>query len=153
TTAAATALILGLCGIILDTRIRATLTNEFDESLERNAEAIKPWIYQSGLKIIFDPQLTGRNEFAMPGRPEYFEVRDLNTGSKQAPPQLGKASLNLPTTRFNSETSALILPDGRAGRAISIRYRVDDRRFGRDENLDPSVEQKPHMFLLILARD
>ena len=37
TTATATALMLGLCGIVLDTRIRATLTADFDASLERNA--------------------------------------------------------------------------------------------------------------------
>ena len=76
TTATATALILGLCGIILNARIRATLTAEFDASLERNAQAIKPLIYQRGIKTILDPQLTAMREFTTPARPEYFEVRD-----------------------------------------------------------------------------
>src|SRR5580765_5700087 len=153
TTAAATALILGLCGIILDARIRAMLTNEFDDSLERNAEAIKPLIFQKGLSIILDPQLNAMPEFTTPARPEYFEVRDLNTGAHKGSQQLGSATLNLPSTRFNSESQALALPDGRPGRVVSIRFKPDERHFNRDDNLEDSVEQKPHVLVLIVARD
>ena len=68
TTATATALILGLCGIVLDASIRRSLTSEFDASLDRSAEAMKPLIYQVGIKTILDPQLTAMSEFTTPAR-------------------------------------------------------------------------------------
>jgi heavy metal sensor kinase len=91
--------------------------------------------------------------FTTPVRPEYFEVRDLNTGAHKGSQQLGSAQINLPSTRFNSETQALALPDGRPGRVVSVRFKPDERHFDRDNNLEDSVEQKPHVLVLIVARD
>lgn len=152
TTATATALILGLCGIVLDARIRPTLTADFDASLERSARAITPLIYQHGVDTILNPTLTGLPEFTQLPRPEYFEVRDLNIpGKTSTSPLLGAGTLDFPSTQFDLDIPrALMLPDGRPGRAVSVRFKPS---FTRDENLDPSTEQTPHVFRLIVARD
>jgi two-component system heavy metal sensor histidine kinase CusS len=150
TTATATALILGLCGIVLDASIRRSLTGEFDSSLERNARAILPLIYQRGSKIVA-PELAEMREFKRPARPEYFEIRDLNTKKDTLSPSLGDTSLGLPSTRFEVEITPLNLPDGRPGRAVSIRFKPD---FRIDESEDtPPEQQKQHVFVFIMARD
>ncbi len=110
----------------------------------------KPLIYQHGIDMILDPQLKAMREFTTPPRPEYFEVHDLNTNKTMRSQQLGDANLNFPSTQFESEIRSLTLPDGRPGRAASLRFRPD---FNRDENVDPSIEQKQHVFRLIVARD
>jgi two-component system heavy metal sensor histidine kinase CusS len=148
TTATATALILGLCGIVLDARIRATLTADFDASLQRNAEAIKPLVSQRGVKTILDPQLTSMREFTTPARPECFEVRDLTANKSTRSQQLGSASLPVSPSFFNTDIQSLTLPDGRPGRAVLVRFDPD---FRVDESEDTPATR--HKFQLIVARD
>src|SRR4051812_25096621 len=93
-TAAATALIPGLCGIILDASIRASLSAEFDSSLMRSARAMLPLIEQRGSNTLLDPELKQMSQFRRPLRPEYYEVRDLNTGKTTQSQQLGDATLD-----------------------------------------------------------
>lgn len=148
TTATATALILGLCGIILDTSIRASLSNEFDSSLVRSARAMLPLIDQRGSKTILAPELSQMPQFRRPARPEYFEVRDLNTGTSSLSQSLGDATLSMPTPTGEAMIQSLSLPDGRPGRAVAIRFKPG---FRIDESEDTPATQ--HTFVFVVARD
>ena len=107
-----------------------------------------PLIYQRGTKTVAS-ELAEMREFRRPARPEYFEVRDLNTKKPTPSPSLGDSTLSLPSTRFDSEIRPLTLPDGRPGRAVSLRFKPD---FKVDESEgDPPATQ--HVFVLIVARD
>ena len=148
-TATATALILGLCGITLDQSIRASLVAEFDGSLLGNARAMLPLIEQQGGKKIFlDQDLTHMPEFRRPARPQYFEVRDENT-HKTAPSQsLGDSTLNVPSPVEETSVQAVTLPDGRPGRAVTIRFKP---RIMYEQSEEETPTQ--HVFVFVKARD
>src|SRR4051812_17160700 len=148
TTATATALILGLCGIILDASIRASLSAEFDSSLLRSARAMLPLIEQRGSNILLDPELKQMSQFRRPARAEYYEVRDLNTGKAAPSQQLGDSSLDVPAPTGTEEIRSLALPDGRPGKAVAIRFKP---HFRVDESEDPPATQ--HTYVFIIAHD
>jgi two-component system, OmpR family, heavy metal sensor histidine kinase CusS len=126
TTAAATALILGLCGITLDATIRKNLSDEFDASLLTTAKAQLPLITQKGTKFLVDAGLAQNREYKRPDRAvEYYEVRDESAKGDTIirSPSLGDSKLTLATPASDSAVQYLILPDGRPGRAASIRFK------------------------------
>ena len=85
TTATATALILGLCGIVLDASIHRSLTADFDASLEQQRSGDQPLIYQCGIKANLDPKLTSLREFTTSSAAGIFRGdRDLNTQNDDA---------------------------------------------------------------------
>ena len=125
TTAAATALILGLCGITLDATIRKNLSDEFDASLLTTARAQLPLITQKGTKFLVDAGLAQSRDYKRPDHPEYYEVRDESAKGDTIirSSSLGDSKLSIATHASDSAVQFLILPDGRPGRAASIRFK------------------------------
>ena len=150
-------LLVGFCllwatgGTVLYLTIRAGLTAEFDDSLRATAEGLSAATEQQ--KGLVEVDLAGDS---MPGfgsvrLPDYFQVWLPDGAVAKRSPSLKDSDL---PNRVLSSTKGLIcwnliLPDGRRGRAVGIRFAPQLEEDVRDEPTAPKLKDP---VTLVVAR-
>ncbi|MDJ0976397.1 MAG: ATP-binding protein [Planctomycetota bacterium] len=116
------ALLIAATGIVLAAEIKARLTDEFDAALLAKARALAALTEQEGGQIEFDYAPEHMPEFEREEAPEYFQfwLEDgqvlLRSTRLQADLPIGAGTAAAPAP------ADIVLPDGRAGRALTLRY-------------------------------
>jgi two-component system sensor histidine kinase QseC len=150
-------LLLGFCllwaagGAVLYLAIRAGLTAEFDDALRAAAEALAAVTTQE--KGLVELDFTGESMpgFARRQLPDYFQIWRPDGTTAQRSPSLGNGEL--PSRAVSSvkgfQCWSLRLPDGRAGRAIGIRFVPPMEEDARDQPPAPGLTEP---ITLVVAR-
>jgi two-component system, OmpR family, heavy metal sensor histidine kinase CusS len=121
--AATTAIIFVVTAVTLYTLMRRGLLAEFDDMLATKARALAVMVEQQDDRILVAFEKYRMQEFARTVRPEYFQIRQDSGEVVSRSRRLGTndlpglhGSLNAPTYQD------MLLPDGRPGRAVGIRF-------------------------------
>jgi two-component system sensor histidine kinase QseC len=143
-------LILALLGAAIFISMRRSLMAEFDAVSLAEAHTLASMTEQHGQHIRFDSDQP-LPEFNSPHRPEYFELR-LEDGSQVArSSSLGSNHLAA-IAATNPPTSAdTVLPDGRRGRLLSLRFTPQADGEDEDENGGPGIAARAA--IVVVARD
>lgn len=139
--------ILGLGGAGLYGWTRAVLLSEFDSGLQARSRAMAMLVKQDRGQLEMDFSDDFMPAFERKDRPEYFQVRFEDGRTFERSISLGDTDL---PQRFGALDSPefwnLVLPDGRAGRAIGVRFAPQ-----RDEEDLSEIAAMP--VSLVIAKD
>jgi signal transduction histidine kinase len=142
------ALILAAGQIVVDRVVGNLLLNQFDTALESKARALVTLTKFDGTEVELDFADEFMPEFEAPENPEYFELF------------LGDSSLvershsfeGYPESQFSDQSdevlnSDLKLPDGRAGRRVSIKFvpQIEDKELRKTI----AMENRPRAILRV----
>ena len=117
----ATSAILGALGVALYASMHSALTAEFDAASLAQARALAGMteVKRGGLKFDSEQPMP---QFARKAHPEYFEIR-LDDGRIVAALRLTGARRAALTAPANQPAyQSMILPDGRPGRGVALRF-------------------------------
>jgi signal transduction histidine kinase len=145
--------VAAVTGALLYAYVRASLVRQFDEALLGKARALAMLVDRSAEgKIEFDFVPSAMPEFASPVNGEYFQMTREDGTTFASSPSLADRDLS-PTAASSDGVCIgdLSLPDGRAGRAIELRFTP---RPEVDDDGRPRIASGPAPTLLLtLARD
>lgn len=103
--------------------MKRQLSREFDEALAAKARALAVLVEQDGDEISIEFQQHPMQEFARGVRPEYYQVWSSDDSVLARSRQLEDNDLlRLEGDRVVPQMRAVLLPDGRSGRAAGIRF-------------------------------
>lgn len=142
-------------GIALYSVARVSITRQFDHALLSKAKAIATLVEQvndNKYEVDFADELMP--EFDRRKSPEYFEVWGPDGQSLERSRSLGDKHLEqFSGTLKKPAVRELLLPDGRRGRALGIRFSPQFR----DEEVEEQAEQTgrpvPAKAVIVVARD
>lgn len=134
----------------IDTLFGHYLRTEFDRALLAKAQSLSTLLEQDEEGVDFDFAPETMPEFAAGPAAEYFQLWLEGWPHSQGAPALGAHGLPRFATRASTPRYRnLILPDGRAGRAVQLDFLA---RLDPKENLDPAHIKRP-LASLVAARD
>ncbi|MGD0017194.1 MAG: histidine kinase dimerization/phospho-acceptor domain-containing protein, partial [Verrucomicrobiia bacterium] len=143
-------LLLGVAGTALFFRTRAILQADFDAALRAKALALVSLTKPEQGQVEMDFAGEFMTEFERRSKPEYFQAWLPDGTTLERSPSLAGAEL---PRRAGSLARPVFwnlkLPDGRAGRAIGLRFIVEPE----EEHTDSYVPQTRPEVTLVLARD
>lgn len=103
--------------------MKRQLSREFDEALAAKARALAVLVEQDGDEISIEFQRHPMQEFARGVRPEYYQLWKSDDSVLARSRQLEDDDLlRLEGDRVVPQVRAVVLPDGRSGRAAGIRF-------------------------------
>lgn len=104
--------------------VKRQLFIEFDEALAAKARALAVLVEQDGDHISIEFQQHPMQEFARAVRPEYYQLWNADDVVLARSRQLHENDLvKLQGDRVVPQIKAVVLPDGRSGRAAGIQFR------------------------------
>ena len=148
--AATCSLLWGAGGIALYLVVRTGLVAESDDALKANAQTLITLTSQASGQFEFDFASELMPAFGKAGGPGYFQLWLSDGSTWLRSPSLGDANLPRSAGAFDSPRFwNLVLPDGRAGRAVGVHFVPQQD----DEAPDPKSRRgPPGEVTLVVAR-
>lgn len=156
-----TAAVVLMAGMLLYLLVRASLVDQFDQAMIDKARLLASTVEQDQGKLDLEFQELDIREFQVQHRPAYLQLWLADGSPLFRSPSLGEGQLERTVAPIESPVCRkLTLPDGRAGRAVSITFRPRgenpvQRRTGAGET--PGHSSKPDRstgaVTLMLARE
>lgn len=142
------ALILAAGQIVVDRVVGNLLLSQFDTALESKARALVTLTKFDGTEVELDFADEFMPEFEAPENPEYFELFLGNSSLLERSRSFG----GYPESQFSDQSDEVLrsdikLPDGRAGRRVSIKFipQIEDKALRKTI----AMENRPRAILRV----
>jgi two-component system heavy metal sensor histidine kinase CusS len=143
-------LLLVIFSLTVYTAIRHAWIRQFDASLASSARMLAASVERDGNSVELGFDADQIREFNDVKRPTYYEMWRSDGAVATKSPSLGQTDLTCFEGAAGREVSkALLLGDGRPGRAVSIKFKP---RFADNEGQPPRDSLEQALFTLVVAR-
>ena len=146
-------IVVAVCGALLFTLIKKSLTRDFDAALLAKARALSALVMREPagtVEIEFSDEMMPA--FTRPDRPDYFEFWYEDGRPFARSRSLGSRDLPRPVSLTNNhQLSEMELPDGQRGRAATFKFTPakDPDDFAAQPPATTVAPPAPHMILIV----